>query len=284
MAEFGEKIRTARSQKGITQQTLANQLFVTRQAVSRWEGGSRYPDLMTAKKLSQILDASLDDLLSDDALAAYPQKTSILESSVSKGIQTVLISVVLMCYLIICVWYAPSFISMSELQNGNQIMSFVKPFLFSCVLLYAMIASIQEKWNPHIAAVVSVTYFGVHAFASFVGIFSVPFGNESLPFILKLIVYVLTLLFFGSYFEKETTKPLKLYMISALFTAIKAFTFIQSLTIVSDRPQFGLMYLTMTVHATAELLFLGLLCYMVYYLNSKRKRAALRIQESILEK
>lgn len=275
MAEFGEKLKTARSQKGITQQTLADQLFVTRQAVSRWEGGSRYPDLMTAKKISQILDTSLDELLRDDALSAYPRKASILESSVSKGIQTALISVVLMCYLIICVWYLPTFTSMSDLQSGNLIMSFVKPFLFACVLLYAVIASVRDQWNPHIAAVVSVTYFGVHGISSLVGIIFVPFGNESLSFILTFIVYVLMLLLFGWYFEKETVKPLKLYILSALFTAIRIFSLIQTLTILSDQPQFGAMFLSMTVHTTAELLFLGLLCYMVFYLDGKRKRAAI---------
>ena len=39
MVEFGEKVKRAREAKGMTQQTLANHLYVTRQAVSRWECG-----------------------------------------------------------------------------------------------------------------------------------------------------------------------------------------------------------------------------------------------------
>lgn len=42
MVEFGEQLRKAREAKGMTQQTLAEHLYVTRQAVSRWECGDRY--------------------------------------------------------------------------------------------------------------------------------------------------------------------------------------------------------------------------------------------------
>ena len=39
MVEFGEQLRKAREAKGMTQQSLAEQLYVTRQSVSRWECG-----------------------------------------------------------------------------------------------------------------------------------------------------------------------------------------------------------------------------------------------------
>lgn len=39
MVEFGEKIKQLREEKGMTQQKLAEKLYVTRQAVSRWECG-----------------------------------------------------------------------------------------------------------------------------------------------------------------------------------------------------------------------------------------------------
>ena len=47
MAEFGETLRKARENKGMTQQTLAEKVYVTRQTISRWECGERYPDLLT---------------------------------------------------------------------------------------------------------------------------------------------------------------------------------------------------------------------------------------------
>ena len=41
MVEFGEQLRKAREEKGMTQQSLAEQLYVTRQSVSRWEIGTQ---------------------------------------------------------------------------------------------------------------------------------------------------------------------------------------------------------------------------------------------------
>ena len=72
--EFGTKLKTVREQKGITQQTLADHLYVTRQAVSRWECGARYPDLMTAKKISEYFDISMDELITGDDWRSYPEK------------------------------------------------------------------------------------------------------------------------------------------------------------------------------------------------------------------
>ena len=72
--DFGEKIKELREAKGMTQQNLADRLFVTRQTVSRWEGGSRYPDLVTAKNLADILDTSVDSLMADDSSMHIEQR------------------------------------------------------------------------------------------------------------------------------------------------------------------------------------------------------------------
>ena len=64
---IGEMIRTKREEQGMTQQELAQKLYVSRQTVSRWESGSRCPDLMTAKKIAAILGMSLDELVPGDA-------------------------------------------------------------------------------------------------------------------------------------------------------------------------------------------------------------------------
>ena len=280
MAEFGEKLKNARTEKGLTQQTLADQLFVTRQAVSRWEGGSRYPDLMTAKKLSDILDTSLDDLLRDDDLTSYPQKNPILESPVSKVLQTVLISAVLMCYLIICIWHIKSLNTIIVSENGRQVFTFITPFLYTCVLLYAAIMSIQDKWSPRIAAIIAASYYGIHAFTCIVDFFRLTFDYRAIyigPALLMLkgLAYIVILFLFWSYFQKGSSTPHNLYVISVLCAASRIYNFIEQFTSALSHPQFEYFYATGTVRALADILFLGLLCYMVNFLHNKRKRSTI---------
>ena len=52
-----------RTQKGLSQDDLAEKLFVTRQAVSRWETGETTPNTETLKLLSAFFDVSINTLL-----------------------------------------------------------------------------------------------------------------------------------------------------------------------------------------------------------------------------
>ena len=52
-----------RSEKGISQEELAKELLVTRQAVSRWENGDTIPNTETLKLLSKFYDVSINTLL-----------------------------------------------------------------------------------------------------------------------------------------------------------------------------------------------------------------------------
>ena len=100
MVEFGEQLRRAREAKGMTQQSLAEQLYVTRQSVSRWECGDRYPDLLTTKKISQILDVSLDDLLSGKEMKKVVERNPVIENKIINGIMIVVYAFVVFIHLI----------------------------------------------------------------------------------------------------------------------------------------------------------------------------------------
>ena len=52
-----------RTKKGLSQEALAEKVFVTRQAVSRWENGETVPNTETLKLLSKLFDVSINTLL-----------------------------------------------------------------------------------------------------------------------------------------------------------------------------------------------------------------------------
>ena len=69
--ELGKKLKTARESKGITQQSLGDELYVSRQTISRYECSERYPDLLMLKKLSKVLDIQTDELLDEYVIIVY---------------------------------------------------------------------------------------------------------------------------------------------------------------------------------------------------------------------
>ena len=69
----------------MTQQELAQKLFVSRQTVCRWENGTRCPDLIMAKKIAITLGISLDDLIPGQEVPEYtPPKEPIIDLSCIK--------------------------------------------------------------------------------------------------------------------------------------------------------------------------------------------------------
>ncbi len=61
--EIGEKIAELRKKKGITQEELAEKIGVVRQTISKWELGETAPDLEQSKKLTDVFNVSLEDLI-----------------------------------------------------------------------------------------------------------------------------------------------------------------------------------------------------------------------------
>jgi len=66
--ELGEKLQQLRKQNNWTQEQLAEQLYVSRTAVSKWESGKGYPSIDSLKNISALFKISIDDLLSGDEL------------------------------------------------------------------------------------------------------------------------------------------------------------------------------------------------------------------------
>lgn len=66
--EFNEKLQELRKHKGLTQEQLAEALFVSRTAVSKWELGRGYPNIDSLKAIARFFGITIDELLSGDEL------------------------------------------------------------------------------------------------------------------------------------------------------------------------------------------------------------------------
>ncbi|MBQ4095222.1 MAG: helix-turn-helix transcriptional regulator [Oscillospiraceae bacterium] len=62
---LGQKIKSARTSAGLTQEQLAVALSVSRQAITKWESDKGMPDIENLKNISKVLSVSLDYLLND---------------------------------------------------------------------------------------------------------------------------------------------------------------------------------------------------------------------------
>lgn len=170
MMKFGEKVKQLREEKGLTQQTLAERLYVTRQAVSKWERGTRYPDLLTVKKIAQVLEVSVDELLSGEELKENVEKSQVLSMPVGHTIQTVLYAVALTGYMLILVFGIYSLFPDENLAKLPAGQITLKSYGAICIdLVYAaslsigLVFSIKNKLNSKVAGYIMWTPYVIAA-------------------------------------------------------------------------------------------------------------------------
>ena len=89
--EFHEKLQALRKEKGLTQEALAQALYVSRTAVSKWESGRGYPNIDSLKAIAAFFSITVDQLLSGEELltaaqADVRQKEMLFADLVSGGV------------------------------------------------------------------------------------------------------------------------------------------------------------------------------------------------------
>lgn len=88
--KFGERLRKARQDKNLTQDTVAKHMIVSRQTISSWENEKTYPDITSLIQLSEYYDISLDLLLKEDnGMREYLRKKDLVKTI--KPISTLLL-------------------------------------------------------------------------------------------------------------------------------------------------------------------------------------------------
>ncbi len=84
---FGGFLSELRKEKGFTQQELADRLFVSNKAVSKWERGQSLPDIGLLTPLAEILGVTVTELLKGERMAGETLDNREVEALVGKALQ-----------------------------------------------------------------------------------------------------------------------------------------------------------------------------------------------------
>lgn len=74
--KFQDKLSKVRKERNLSQEALAEKLGMSRQAISKWESGSSYPDMATIIRVTKVLDCKLEDLLDDDTIGVKKESNT----------------------------------------------------------------------------------------------------------------------------------------------------------------------------------------------------------------
>ena len=112
--EFGEKLQALRKHRGLTQEELAEALFVSRTAVSKWESGRGYPSIESLKAIAKYFSISVDELLSSDELLTVADED---KSRLKHNFCDVLFGLVDICVLLLL------FLPLFAEKSGQNVIS-----------------------------------------------------------------------------------------------------------------------------------------------------------------
>ena len=156
--EFNEKLQELRKSKSMTQEELAEVLFVSRTAISKWESGRGYPSLDSLKEISKFFSVSIDELICMEEIISVAED----EKKVCIDKYITLICNVLDVFLVLLLFLpifgngndSPSSVSLYSITGLSE---WIKPLFFTLIGITVLngicgvIISFFNKpiWNRH---------------------------------------------------------------------------------------------------------------------------------------
>lgn len=115
--DIGKIIKEERTKRNLTQEQLAQEFFVTRQLISKWENGKSYPDLDQVVKLSSYFELTLDYLLKEDQQMVQELNLTTHRKRIGLVLIAILtiLSISLSTILLAAFWIDPVFFTKEDL-------------------------------------------------------------------------------------------------------------------------------------------------------------------------
>ena len=135
--EFHEKLQELRKNRGLTQEELAEALYVSRTAISKWESGRGYPSIDSLKGIASFYEVTIDELLSGEKLISIAEKEN---KANIRNMCDLLFGIVDLCFFILVLLplypntvngyiYAVNLFDYVEKNNINILIGLIAPSL-----------------------------------------------------------------------------------------------------------------------------------------------------------
>ena len=139
--EFGEKIQKLRSENKWTQEQLAEKLYVSRTAVSKWESGKGYPNIDSLKDIAKLFNITIDELLSNEEIIDIAKEENTTNIKGTNNLMYGLLDIISILFIFLPLYaqksenfvYSVSLISTNDISNIIKISYMVILFILTLI-------------------------------------------------------------------------------------------------------------------------------------------------------
>ena len=139
--EFGEKIQKLRNEKKWTQEQLAEKLYVSRTAVSKWESGKGYPNIDSLKDIAKLFNKTIDELLSSEEIIDIAKKENTTNIKRTNNLIYGLLDIISILFIFLPLYAqkTESFVYSVSLMSTNDISNIIKISYIVILLILSLI-------------------------------------------------------------------------------------------------------------------------------------------------
>ena len=144
--EFHEKLQNLRKQKGLTQEELAEALYVSRTAISKWESGRGYPSIDSLKEIAKYFSVTIDELLSSNEVLSIAEEDNRQKEKHSRSLVFGLldISILMFFFLPFFGQKANGIVQEVSLLSLNGIAIYLKAVYYAVVISIAVYGAVSR--------------------------------------------------------------------------------------------------------------------------------------------
>lgn len=197
--EFGEKIQKLRNENKWTQEQLAEKLYVSRTAVSKWESGKGYPNIDSLKDIAKLFNKTIDELLSSEEIIDIAKRENTSNIKRTNNLIYGLLDIISVLFIFLPLYaqrtenfvYSVSLISTNDISNIIKVSYIVILSILSLIGIAELVTNLVD--NKKIQKIVNVISLIVETISILFFVISRQTYLTAIIFIILIIKIVVTI-------------------------------------------------------------------------------------------